>query len=669
MKIEKIFIFLNIALFQAYALSQIKVICDKNNESIYIDGKFKTECDKNEPVRILVKAGKHTVVVKKNDKEGRYDYVKSFHIGDKVAKVIEVKTKPVYNEYHYYAQAKNSESISDCDEYLQRYPNGKYKNEIKELKDYILAKGDFEKYLAYVKKYPNGKYREKLKNHFMKRPIITVLYGQPSSVTQITLTRDDKKLFSVGFGDTNLIEWDLDSYKIIKKMSYNPKGSGSFALGSIALSLNEKEALTGGLGLRKWNLTTGESERISSLYYTPDNIAYLDNKKAITSGKGTIRIWDLESRKYRQIYPKNGDYSTSINHFTLSKDKRYLFFGEYNDKRKRYEIVEFDLKRDSIVKRFANPLFRDEALSLAVTDDMRYLITGTDDGENSISHGKHDDTILIWDISTGNLIKRLRQKGSVYAIALDIKNRRFASGGKSGEIKLWDIDTWKLIGSFPTYSYVNDLRFTHKGDKLLAALGNKEIQVFYTGFFNKDYVNKFLFNECINGKTSSCNNFLKEADFSKSQRAKEEILKKIALVVGKPKKELFSDPKIYVLDRLSREAFETKNAKYDYLLEALVSQGEKTYALIDMYHKNANFTFNSPIYLIQKDKRVPYSKRYPSDEKIGIPKHQNGVLDKEVVLVFENFPLQRGKVAIIENPDKNCKGCLRLDQSEIIKIR
>jgi hypothetical protein len=59
-----------------YAISQIKVICDRNGEEIHINGKFKAECDSGEPVAIMAKAGRYKIEVKKNNKDGSYSIIK-----------------------------------------------------------------------------------------------------------------------------------------------------------------------------------------------------------------------------------------------------------------------------------------------------------------------------------------------------------------------------------------------------------------------------------------------------------------------------------------------------------------------------------------------------------------------------------------------------------------
>jgi len=81
-----------ILLIFTYASSKIKVTCDRNGESIYLDGKYKSDCDKEETVVIFVNSGKHIVIVKKKKDKETYFFKKIFNIGDKVEKFIKSKT-------------------------------------------------------------------------------------------------------------------------------------------------------------------------------------------------------------------------------------------------------------------------------------------------------------------------------------------------------------------------------------------------------------------------------------------------------------------------------------------------------------------------------------------------------------------------------------------------
>jgi len=215
---KKILLFFLGLITFSYAVSEIKVICDRDGESVYLDGKYKSDCDSGEPVAILTNAGKHTVIVKKDNKNGSYYYFKkNFKIGDGIQKVIEPNTNIYYTESYYYLKAKKSNNIDDYWTYLEKYPNGKYSDKIKKYLDNYYWKNcknieECEKYLSkikwgmhrdeaktkleklyykqcdsiykcklYLKKYPHGKYskivKQKIEKLFFKNCSCNYLDG------------------------------------------------------------------------------------------------------------------------------------------------------------------------------------------------------------------------------------------------------------------------------------------------------------------------------------------------------------------------------------------------------------------------------------------------------------------------------------------------------------
>ena len=202
---KKLILLLLVGFTFSYAVSEVKVICDRNGESVYLDGKYKSDCDSGEPVAMLTNAGKHTVTVKKDNKDGSYYYFKkSFKINDGVQKVIEPNSNIYYTEFYYYLKAKKSGNIKDYWSYLKKYPNGKYSYKVKNYLDnyywrhctnikgckkYLSkiewglhrneAKHRLEKFYykqcdniyackLYLEKYPNGKYSQIVKQKIEK---------------------------------------------------------------------------------------------------------------------------------------------------------------------------------------------------------------------------------------------------------------------------------------------------------------------------------------------------------------------------------------------------------------------------------------------------------------------------------------------------------------------
>jgi len=98
--------------------AQLKIICDKDGQEIYLDGEFKTTCDAGEPVRIIVPPGKHVVEAKRPNDDGSFFYFKKeFKIGGGVQKIIEVQSEISYTPEYYKRRCENG-VIDGCFMYL-----------------------------------------------------------------------------------------------------------------------------------------------------------------------------------------------------------------------------------------------------------------------------------------------------------------------------------------------------------------------------------------------------------------------------------------------------------------------------------------------------------------------------------------------------------------------
>ncbi|MEO0648578.1 MAG: hypothetical protein AAFZ17_20890, partial [Cyanobacteria bacterium J06650_10] len=89
----------------------------------------------------------------------------------------------------------------------------------------------------------------------------------------------------------------------------------------------------------------------------------------------------------------------------------------------------------------------------------------------------YDGTIRIWSTETGKCKSLLSQSGGlVQAIALSPKGKLLASGSNNGQVKLWDLHTYRLLKTISTKeSRVSTLGFQQQGDSLfLAAGGDKQ---------------------------------------------------------------------------------------------------------------------------------------------------------------------------------------------------
>ncbi|MCV3217343.1 AAA-like domain-containing protein, partial [Plectonema radiosum NIES-515] len=81
-----------------------------------------------------------------------------------------------------------------------------------------------------------------------------------------------------------------------------------------------------------------------------------------------------------------------------------------------------------------------------------WSVAFSSDGK-TVASGSSDNTIKIWDISTGKLIRTLTgHSSSVSSVAFSSDGKTVASGSSDNTIKIWDISTGKLIRTLTGHS-------------------------------------------------------------------------------------------------------------------------------------------------------------------------------------------------------------------------
>ncbi len=102
------------------------------------------------------------------------------------------------------------------------------------------------------------------------------------------------------------------------------------------------------------------------------------------------------------------------------------------------------------------------------------------DGKLLVS-GSHDGTIKLWSINTGKLISRLYNGRSVYTVAFSPDGSIIASGDSANKIKLWHVNSGKKIRIIKAhqgfFTGVYCLKFSREDQIIVSAGGDKTVKL------------------------------------------------------------------------------------------------------------------------------------------------------------------------------------------------
>jgi WD40 repeat protein len=264
---------------------------------------------------------------------------------------------------------------------------------------------------------------------------------------------DGKILASIMSDNTIKLEEILTGKEIRSLKGHN------IGVQSISFSPNSKTLASGGWDniIKIWNVETGEEihsllghdEVIYSLRFSPDG-------KYLVSGSGdkTIKIWDISTgREIRSL----GGHNDNVTVVNFSPNGKILVSGSEDNTIKLWQVN----------KKTEYTTLSNLVESLDFSPDSKILASGSANFASSVN----DETIFLWDVLTGKLIRPLLgNEGTVFTVSFSPNGNTLAAGS-SKTIKLWEMSTGKTIRSIEAdKDRVKDVRFSPDG-KLLASSG------------------------------------------------------------------------------------------------------------------------------------------------------------------------------------------------------
>jgi WD40 repeat protein len=206
----------------------------------------------------------------------------------------------------------------------------------------------------------------------------------------------------------------------------------------------------------------GNEGRIAALALSPDE-RWLAVGGDI--GGGIIRLYDFKSGTIKGVLT---GHKRGVRGLAFSHDGRLLLSGGADN-----VAILWDVEGRRLLRRFDghdNAGGRNEIEAVSFSLDDQLAITGS-----------FDRTIKLWRVTDGGLATTLSGHADrVRSLAVSPKDGNIASGDVSGEIRIWDASSGRLLRSFQNHSSsdlrsssVRGLSFSPNGRALLAGNGGR----------------------------------------------------------------------------------------------------------------------------------------------------------------------------------------------------
>ncbi|MBX0331277.1 AAA-like domain-containing protein [Oscillochloris sp. ZM17-4] len=277
-------------------------------------------------------------------------------------------------------------------------------------------------------------------------------WGHKLRIWDTTSVHEPQSIESIGYNGVSisedgrsllvLHENGIDLIDLINKATIQhlviPESYSSDPLTDISFSNdgNEIMAVSGWMKLLRWDRHTGRLIQQLQLTpggiyawrvgFSPDRTRLLVNSPESNKFEDTATIWDTANgTKLGSFYISFSPFS-----FAFSRDGRKIAHED-----EEYQITLRDSDTGSITRKFVG--HEADIDAIAFNNDGTLIATASE-----------DETVRLWNVSTGAEEKRLDLSSVVTAIAFSANDELMLTGGSDGMIRIWEISTWREIRRF-----------------------------------------------------------------------------------------------------------------------------------------------------------------------------------------------------------------------------
>lgn len=286
-------------------------------------------------------------------------------------------------------------------------------------------------------------------------PATADMWSSPAGVTSVAFSPDGRVLAS-GSYDKTIKLWDVATGQELRTLTGHTLSVHSVAwspdgkvLASGAAGGESKSNFVGNGAIRQrddatiklWDAATGKEIRtLKGHTYDVVSVAFSPNGQILASGSRdkTVKLWDVATGQ--EIRTLTGKGFFMVIAIAFSPDGRVLASSGVGN------VELWNVETGEKLRTFGGVGRSIMAQSLAWSPDGRVLASGSG-GTTSMKKGKvgteiYDATIKLWDVNTGQELRRLRgHTAEMSWVVYSPDGRTVASGGNDQNIKLWDMLT------------------------------------------------------------------------------------------------------------------------------------------------------------------------------------------------------------------------------------
>jgi WD40 repeat protein len=275
-----------------------------------------------------------------------------------------------------------------------------------------------------------------------------------------TLYEFELRKGGLGFYQISLAQVEKLKAELDKQSTQTPSPSSSYVLPNKLL-----------------HTLVGHRSNVLAVAFSPDG-----NKVASGSKDKTIKLWNVSTGKPLQTLSAHRDKVQSV---AFSPDGAILASGSEDN-----TIKLWDIETGKLIRTLKGD---DDRLSSLSIDKKMFSVAFSPYG-HMLASGNWDKSITLWDVDTGKVLHFIKgrtkrfwgliddhgqgHEDSVNSVAFSPDGNTLASGGFDNAIKLWDVNSGKLLTSVKGHSnFVLSVTFSPDGNMLASSSYDKSIKL------------------------------------------------------------------------------------------------------------------------------------------------------------------------------------------------